>query len=747
MPKLHLIACLLAVLAGFPMPAAAASSYVWRNVRIGGGGYMPNIVFSPAEKGLAYLRSDMGGAYRWDAQAGAWVPLQDGDASWNARGVESVVPDPKDPNTVYAAVGVSAQMPGEILISHDRGSHWQRVAVPFRMAANDLGRDIGERLGVDPSNGSLLYFASRQDGLQKSTDGGRHWTKVESFPYGGTGPTNTWPAPAGLSFVLFDPTSAKNGVSQTIYVGNADPQAPHLYVSRDGGHSWQAVAGGPDLRPIQGALDRDDRLFIAFADGPGPYMVKTGAVYVLDTKTGRWSDISPDPTHPAFAGLSLDAEVPGTLVVASLYRPVGDTIWRSTDAGAHWTSLKEISTRDVSATPFLKWGRPESEFGWWMTGLAIDPFDSTHIAYTTGATVYASKDLGKTAMLWKPWTEGVEQTAVIALASPPAGPALFSAIGDIGSYTHFDLNVSPPLNENPIFTNGDTVDYAEAAPNVVVRSGTHHAHPVSGVRTASLAYSEDSGKTWQPLFAPLPAGYRLPDPIGYNYGDAYIDARIVVSADGKTFIVMTPDAPSQTADRGQTWVKVKGVPAGASIVADRAWPRVFYAVDYVHRQLFASNDAGRSFAPIKSDGLPADISGDDPAHRRDIHSPAREIAVPLMATPGIKGDLWFVSGGRTFHSTDAGKHFAAVEGGIAVTQMAFGKAPPNSRYPALFAIGRQGDLVAIWRSDDAGQSWMRINDADHEYFRALRCIAADARVFGRVYVGTDGRGIVYGEPK
>jgi xyloglucan-specific exo-beta-1,4-glucanase len=39
---------------------AAAEDYVWRDVKVGGGGYIPNIIFSPVERGLAYLRTDMG---------------------------------------------------------------------------------------------------------------------------------------------------------------------------------------------------------------------------------------------------------------------------------------------------------------------------------------------------------------------------------------------------------------------------------------------------------------------------------------------------------------------------------------------------------------------------------------------------------------------------------------------------------------------------------------------------------------
>jgi hypothetical protein len=70
-------------------PVASAADYVWRNVKVGGGGFAPGIVFSRAERGLAYLRTDMGGAYRWDAAARSWKPLEDSIAESNYFGVEA----------------------------------------------------------------------------------------------------------------------------------------------------------------------------------------------------------------------------------------------------------------------------------------------------------------------------------------------------------------------------------------------------------------------------------------------------------------------------------------------------------------------------------------------------------------------------------------------------------------------------------------------------------------------------------
>lgn len=748
--------------------AQDASHYVWRNVKVGGGGFVPIVVFSPVERNLAYLGSDMGGAYRWDASAATWVPIEDGLSDPNLRGVESIVPDPKDANTVYAAVGTYHAFPAAIIKSKDRGQHWAVTPVPFRMGGNEDGRGMGPRLAVDPNDTSVLYFASRYDGLQKSTDGGVAWTKVGTFPLKGLRLPDAREKPrAGLSFVVFDPTSGSNGTpTRTLFVGVADPAEHHLYRSDDGGQTWQAVNGGPDagLLAMQARINRRGILYITYSNAMGPNGITDGAVFKLDTHTGAWTDITPDKNpkrpHGGYFGLALDPERDGTVLVATIdRREAGDTIWRTSDGGDHWIDLRPLSQMDVSATPFLLFGEKKASFGWWQIGMAVDPFNSNHAAYTTGATIYATDTLlradTREPITWKPWVEGVEQTAILSLTSPPVGPHLVSGFGDIGGFTHFDLTKSEPMFDNPVFVNTNTIDYAGRQPTVIVRSGTH-ADTRTPARTATLGYSLDSGRSWVPLFAPAPAGYKPPSPISYNYSDPYTDAAIILSADGKRFMVMTPPTPVITADRGKTWVRVKGLPKGfyhldctpgrrtlcgavaARPVADRVDPKSFYAIDFATGRVYASRDGGFHFRHITSRGLP-DISADQPYWR--------EMPFPLMATPGKVGDLWFVSHQGLFHSSDGGRTFVRKNGDVAVAALAFGKAPPGKDYPALFAIGTRGTTTAIWRSDDQGSSWVRVNDAEHEYGRAFRCIAGDPRVFGRVYVGTDGRGVVYGEPE
>jgi hypothetical protein len=54
-------------------------------------------------------------------------------------------------------------------------------------------------------------------------------------------------------------------------------------------------------------------------------------------------------------------------------------------------------------------------------------------------------------------------------------------------------------------------------------------------------------------------------------------------------------------------------------------------------------------------------------------------------------------------------------------------------------------VEGIFRSTDIGATWVRVNDDEHQYGYINR-LTGDPRVFGRVYLATSGRGVVYGDP-
>jgi hypothetical protein len=70
---------------------------------------------------------------------------------------------------------------------------------------------------------------------------------------------------------------------------------------------------------------------------------------------------------------------------------------------------------------------------------------------------------------------------------------------------------------------------------------------------------------------------------------------------------------------------------------------------------------------------------------------------------------------------------------------------PSRGSPALFLAGAVGGVRGIFRSDDAARSFVRITDDRHQWGLVLH-LTGDPKVHGRVYVGTHGRGTLYGDP-
>src|SRR5450759_3970220 len=68
---------------GVPAAFAAATAsdgtgtYDWKTVPFGAGGFIDGFVYHPTQAGVLYARTDIGGMYRFDAAARAWVPLLD----------------------------------------------------------------------------------------------------------------------------------------------------------------------------------------------------------------------------------------------------------------------------------------------------------------------------------------------------------------------------------------------------------------------------------------------------------------------------------------------------------------------------------------------------------------------------------------------------------------------------------------------------------------------------------------------
>jgi hypothetical protein len=126
--------------------------------------------------------------------------------------------------------------------------------------------------------------------------------------------------------------------------------------------------------------------------------------------------------------------------------------------------------------------------------------------------------------------------------------------------------------------------------------------------------------------------------------------------------------------------------------------------------------------------------------------PIGNASASISAVPGFEGHLWITAAQALYRSRDAGASFEPVAGVEESHGIRLGKAAPGSSYPALYLSGKVGRVQGFHRSDDIGQAWVRINDDEHE-FGFVNVIEGDPREQARVYLGTSGRGMVYGVPK
>jgi hypothetical protein len=697
-----LIICWLAAV----LPATMeAQTYQWKNVQIRGGGFVTGIIYSAAQQNLIYARTDIGGAYRWDAANKVWIPLSDAFANGDDYGVVSMAADPSNANRVYMATGMytSSWAPtGAVYSSTDKGATWTRNSLSIKLGGNEDGRSAGERLQVDPNLGSILFLGSSTDGLWKSTNSGAAWSKVSSFPV-----STSSIGSGGISFVLFDKSSSSSGTAtKTIYVGVLQT-GTNLYKSTDGGATWTAVPGQPvNLMPHQAARGSNGTIYISYSDNNGPNNVGAGAVWKLNPGNNTWTNISPPAGQGGYGGISVDAQNANHVIVSTLDRwSPRDEVYRSTDGGASWTALLANATWDHSLAPYAAGVNPH-----WLGDVDIDPFNSNNAWFVTGYGAYNSNNLAASQTNWIFQTNGLEENAANELISPPSGAPLLSALGDFDGYKHDNLD-APPANRSTQYGTNTSIDFAQSAPAFMVR-----AYNNAGGNYGS--YSTDSGSSWT-KFASIPSGTTK-------------GANIAVSADGNR-ILWAPEGAAAvyySIDRGSSWTASSGIPAGLKPVADRVNSQKFYAYDALNGRVYVSTNGGASFS-IQATGLPT--------------VPSYQLWLARIKTVfGVEGDIWLVNPSGVYHSTNSGTSFTQVSSAQNAKAVSFGKAASGKTYPAVYIVGNVNGTYGFYRSDDTGATWTRINDDQHQYGTVVT-ITGDPRVYGRLYFGGNGRGIIYAD--
>ena len=250
------------------------------------------------------------------------------------------------------------------------------------------------------------------------------------------------------------------------------------------------------------------------------------------------------------------------------------------------------------------------------------------------------------------------------------------------------------------------------------------ARPATMVRVGEALYTtEDAGASWHKSAA--------------LHGKR---GQVALSADGR-ILLHSPEGQMgsyRSLDLGASWTPVRGLNhADMRAVADPLDPAVFYAYDDGYGDgdgnrngnLLASVDGGASF--VRRSRLPAGAS------------------TLIRLAPCRAGELWVaLKDGGLARSQDGGLHFRRLANVGYCAALGFGKPASSGHYPALYIWGTVGGVRGVHRSNDAGASWLRVNDDAHQYGGPGddQFVVGDMNTYGVVYMSTAGRGIVYGKP-
>ncbi len=661
----------------------------WQNVSLGGGGYVTGIYLHPLEKDLVYIKTDVGGFYRWNPQNQTWIPLTDRFplSQRHYYGGESLAIDPNNPNIVYIAAGIYLwDKPGTIFKSTNRGQTWTKLNIDLPMGGNETKRWMGERLAVNPFNSNIIFFGSRRDGLWKSSDGGTTWRKVDSF--------SGKPAKdIGVSGVLFD--RQRSGLVYAIAYGDG------IYKSTNTGVTWQKIEASPKW-PRRMATGSNQSLYVTSAKEQG----------VTKYANGVWRNITPNNSQAVFNALSVNPANPNQLIVALGETP-STKIYRSADGGATWTEMERSMNNSVPWWKGIMLRQP------WISAIEFDPKVESRVWLTDWYGIWRTENAKANPVVWTNYQKGHEELVIFSLVSPPKGSLLLSGVADVDGFYHGDrLDAYPSQKfsgKGLEFQDTYSIDYNQRDPLQLVR--------VSGNRwnnTYSGATSRDGGLSWQE-FSSFPTN-KMP-------------IRVAMSAtDPKVFVVtLNNDVPIHTNDGGATWQTVTGLPNGArgpwhwsqSLAADAVDGNTFYY--YWNDTFYRSTDRGASFTPIYKP-----LVGKNGWHA-------------VKTVPGIKGEVWVsLDENGLYRSTDAGETFSKINTVEKAYLFAFGKPKSGSTIPALYLYGKitgMGD--GIFQSLDRGITWKKISDRINPIGNNPQVMEASKQHFGMVFIGTNGRGIFY----
>jgi photosystem II stability/assembly factor-like uncharacterized protein len=244
-----------------------------------------------------------------------------------------------------------------------------------------------------------------------------------------------------------------------------------------------------------------------------------------------------------------------------------------------------------------------------------------------------------------------------------------------------------------------------------------------GVNNGGVWKTTDFGRTWKPLFDDQPTGS-----VGcVAVAPSNPDVLYVGSGEGlQRPDLSTGDGVYKSTDGGKTWKNVglrDGQQIPAILVDPRDPDRLFVAVlghpygPNAERGVFRSTDGGKSWKKIlyKDENTGAVALAFDPTDAQTVY------AVLWESRQGPwENAHWQGKNSGLYKSTDGGDTWRPLTKGLPTTEQRLGRIGidvARSDPKRLYAMVDAPRLGGVYRSDDAGDSWQRVNSEQRVWGR------------------------------
>ncbi len=564
------------------------------------------------------------------------------------RSFRGITIDPNNPHTIYAAGEVGAWtfgghgVRGEVYRSDDDGAHWRLIW---------SGDNLARYVWIDPRDSNRIYVSTgifdrtpaNADpehgfwggvGILRSTDGGQTWEVLDK---------DNGLSELSVPSLFMHPTNPDILIAAVSAPQNAPDGHAGVYVTYDGGDTWEAVLNSP-----RGSVDAveiataDPNVWYAAGHDPESTL---GVVFWRSDDAGKTWTKSYVHTQARISNFAIDIQVDPRNAHRVFINNYGGGNFLSEDGGETWVDASKGYT------------------GYITDSLAVAPWDARIVFTKEFRSDDGGETWGSAAGVGKP----LGATYVFAPGTAPGKyPTLYSASvafiyrSDDGGKTWqqlgpvIDMQAEESLGHvsNPI----RALAIAPSNPQVIY-AGFHYyecaedAYQSCFISVPPFTRSTDGGQTWQQFTTP--------------FKDVSTLALLVDPQDDQTVWAATAQGLYVTHNGGQSWQEVTGLMNAlrqAQRPEDPGGDREHYIVFEVINDPY---DANTLFVGTVDYGLWRSRDGGQTWEQASRGMNPNEIVLDIIADPNRQGVFYAATAySGVFYTTDGGDTWQALNQGL-----------------------------------------------------------------------------------